>query len=438
MLGRAGMILGTVGCVTSVGAIHAARHDYGFTDTARFAWSLTYAVLLVVAGYGVGLPELVDRTAAAVGSAVRAVAIAAVAISAVQLFAGDALLPRFVVFGSAALLVPWYVLMAAVADRGRASDEARARVLLIGSPQEAELLRRDLLIGCERPAQLVGDLAVEDALAWDGSNLAMCNAATRTGANVIVLTREALLDERLVHQAAILHESGLRLRTLTMFYEQWLGKLPIAELERTSLLFDISEVHRLIYARVTRVADVLLGVAGLPLVVLVAGVLLLVNPVANRGPLFYRQQRVGKNGKLFTILKFRTMRPQGTRLINEWTTEDDPRITSVGRVLRQAHLDELPQLLNVLRGELSLVGPRPEQPHYVEELVAKLPFYELRHLVRPGLTGWAQVNYGYAGNESDSLEKLQYDFYYLRHQSLLLDTRILVRTIRSVLRRRGR
>lgn len=436
MLARAGLIGGTIGCVASVGAIHAARHDYGFTDTARFAWSLTYAAVLVVAAYGVGLPELVDKTAAAVGSAVRAVVIAAVAISTVQLFAGDALLPRFVVFGSGALLVPWYVLMAALADR--ATHEAGARVLLIGSSEEAELLRRDLRVGSERPAQLVGDLTVEDALAWDGSNLAMFNAATRSGANVIVLTREALLDERLVHQAAILHESGLRLRTLTMFYEQWLGKLPIVELERASLLFDISEIHRAIYARVTRVADVLLGLAGLPVVALVASVLLLVNPFANRGPLFYRQQRVGKNGKLFTILKFRTMRPQGSRLIYEWTTEDDPRITSVGRVLREAHLDELPQVLNVLRGELSVVGPRPEQPHYVEELVAKLPFYELRHLVRPGLTGWAQVNYGYAGNESDSLEKLQYDFYYLRRQSLLLDVRILVRTIRSVLRRHGR
>ncbi len=124
-------------------------------------------------------------------------------------------------------------------------------------------------------------------------------------------------------------------------------------------------------------------------------------------------------------------RPSGD-LANEWTTEDDPRITRFGRVLRKTHLDELPQVVNILQGDLGVVGPRPEQPHYVAELEDKLPFYALRHLVRPGLTGWAQVKYGYAGNETDALEKLQYEFWYLRHQSLRTDARIIGRTIRSV------
>jgi lipopolysaccharide/colanic/teichoic acid biosynthesis glycosyltransferase len=129
--------------------------------------------------------------------------------------------------------------------------------------------------------------------------------------------------------------------------------------------------------------------------------------------------------------------PGGT-LANEWTGEDDPRITGFGRVMRVTHLDELPQMWNILRGDLSIVGPRPEQPRYVEELTQKLPFYDLRHLVRPGLTGWAQVKYGYAGDERDALEKLQYDFYYLRHQSIAFDLRIIGRTVRSVLGRKGR
>jgi lipopolysaccharide/colanic/teichoic acid biosynthesis glycosyltransferase len=147
---------------------------------------------------------------------------------------------------------------------------------------------------------------------------------------------------------------------------------------------------------------------------------------------------VGKNGHEFSILKFRTMRQTDAGRPNEWTTEDDPRITPFGRVLRRTHVDEIPQLLNIVRGDLSLVGPRPEQPHYVLELKEKLPFYDLRHLVRPGLTGWAQVKYGYAGTESDALQKLQYEFYYLRHQSLSLDLKILFRTVRSVLGARGR
>ena len=134
------------------------------------------------------------------------------------------------------------------------------------------------------------------------------------------------------------------------------------------------------------------------------------------------------------------MAPQPDRRAasNEWTSEDDPRITRFGRLLRRTHLDELPQVVNILRGDLGVVGPRPEQPHYVAELTEKLPFYALRHLVRPGLTGWAQVKYGYAGNESDALEKLQYEFWYLRHQSLRTDARIIGRTIRSVFGSEGK
>jgi lipopolysaccharide/colanic/teichoic acid biosynthesis glycosyltransferase len=146
---------------------------------------------------------------------------------------------------------------------------------------------------------------------------------------------------------------------------------------------------------------------------------------------------VGKNGHPFDMLKFRSMRPSvGSE--GEWTGENDPRITPFGRVLRVTHVDELPQVINIFRGDLSVVGPRPEQPHYVEELSDKLPFYGLRHLVRPGLTGWAQVKYHYGADASDALEKLQYEFYYLRHQGVALDARIVGRTFRSVLARGGR
>jgi lipopolysaccharide/colanic/teichoic acid biosynthesis glycosyltransferase len=198
------------------------------------------------------------------------------------------------------------------------------------------------------------------------------------------------------------------------------------------MMFDIGEVHRQRYTRVKRIVDVALGAAGTVALAVVTPMVVLANLAANRGPLLYRQARVGKNGAPFEILKFRTMRPVGDHLANEWTGEDDPRITRFGRVLRRTHLDELPQVVNILRGELSVVGPRPEQPHYVDQLTEKLPFYAMRHLVRPGLTGWAQVKYGYAGDERDALEKLQYEFFYLRRQSVSLDLRIVGRTIRSV------
>lgn len=130
--------------------------------------------------------------------------------------------------------------------------------------------------------------------------------------------------------------------------------------------------------------------------------------------------------------------PAGSTDGADWTSVDDPRITPFGKLLRRSHLDELPQVLNIVRGDLSVVGPRPEQPRYVRELSASLPFYGMRHLVRPGLTGWAQVKYGYAGDEDDALEKLQYEFFYLRHQNLRFDLRILGRTVRSVFGSEGR
>jgi lipopolysaccharide/colanic/teichoic acid biosynthesis glycosyltransferase len=200
-------------------------------------------------------------------------------------------------------------------------------------------------------------------------------------------------------------------------------------------MFDIGEVHRQRYGRFKRVVDVAVALVGLVPLALVTPFVLVGNAVGNRGPLLFRQVRVGRNGVEFSILKFRSMVDDDS---GRWTDSADPRVTPFGRVLRRTHLDELPQVWNILRGDLSVVGPRPEQPKYVAELSEKLPFYNLRHLVRPGLTGWAQVKYGYASTETDALEKLQYEFYYLRHQRMSLDARIIARTVRHVVRGSGR
>jgi lipopolysaccharide/colanic/teichoic acid biosynthesis glycosyltransferase len=253
---------------------------------------------------------------------------------------------------------------------------------------------------------------------------------------VVVLDRAAVLDDTIVGQAATLHEAGLRVRTLSVFYDEWLGKLPLSELERMSLMFDVGDLHRIRYGRVKRMVDMLVGAVGLAAMGVVTPVVIVGNLIANRGPLFYFQPRIGRGGREFRIFKFRTMNPGSA--VSEWTAEGDRRVTPWGEVLRKTHLDELPQVLNILRGEQSVVGPRPEQPRYVEYLRQKIPFYDLRHMVRPGLTGWAQVKYRYGANELDALEKLQYDFYYLRHQRLSLDIRIIGRTFRSVMGRGGR
>ena len=433
------LYLGAASVVLGLSKYHAAEiGHYDFTNSFRFAWSLIYIVLLCLAAYSVGLPDLTRGSRSEVLSALSASAVAALAISLVQLAVGSSLLPRFVVFGAALILIPWDVACATLASGGRSRAEERDRVVAVVSVEEADALRAELGQAPERNAAIVDDMRVPAARSDQPKQRPLVESVVRHGASVVVLDREAQNDESIVGQAAALHEAGIRVRTLTLFYDEWLGKLPVWELERVSLMFDIGELHRARYGRLKRLVDIAFGILGfVPLVVLLPFVLV-GDLIANRGRVFYSQERVGKNGATFRILKFRTMRPEGDTMANEWTSEDDPRITPFGHFMRRTHLDEVPQVVNVLRGDLSVVGPRPEQPHYVRELAGKIPFYDLRHRVRPGLTGWAQVKYGYAGTEGDALQKLQYEFYYLRHQSLSLDARIIGRTIRSVVGGAGR
>ncbi len=436
-LARAVLVAGTVGTVLGFSKGHALRNGYDYTASSRFWWSLAYITLLVLAAYGAGLPDLARSRRSALAAAVGSTATAAVGISLAQLLAGSALLPRFVILGSPAVLVPVYVLCSALSRDGHAYDRERDRVVAVAGPDEAAHLADDLDVGPERPAVLVTVLHPAAAGSERPGHRPLVDAAAAARATAVVLDRAAQADESIVAQAASLHEDGVRVRTLSLFYDEWLGKLPLSELERVALMFDIGELHRARYGRVKRIADVALAVAGSVVLLAVLPLVVVGNAAANRGPLFFRQPRVGKRGWDFEIVKFRTMRvgPPGA---SSWTTADDPRITRFGAWLRRTHLDELPQVVNVLRGDLSVVGPRPEQPHYVAELSAKIPFYALRHLVRPGLTGWAQVKYPYGSSEGDALEKLQYEFYYLRHQGLALDLRILGRTIRSIVGRGGR
>jgi len=434
---------GIVAAVVGLSTYHArvvADPPYSYTGTFRFGWSLLYIGVLVVTAYGLGLPELPRTAGRALVTAVGAAVSGAVVISILQLVTGDALLPRFVVVGSAVLLMPWYLFCTALAVRGTQWDEARDRVLLVGSADEAALLRIDLRGDPERPASVTGVMLPTAAAQPDGKPPAdgpLVQRALELDASVVVLGAVAEADDSVIDQAAELHSRGMRLRTYAQFTDEWLGKVPLADLERASLLFDVGEVHRVRYGRVKRLVDIAFGLVGVVVFTLLVPFVVVGDVVANRGSLLFGQERIGKGGQTFRILKFRTMAPQAGAV--SWATEvDDPRVTPFGRLLRRSHLDEVPQAWNVLRGDLSIVGPRPEQPHYVEAFSASLPFYDLRHVVRPGITGWAQVKYHYGIGEEDAREKLQYEFWYLRHQGLALDLRIVGRTLRSVLRGGGR
>jgi exopolysaccharide biosynthesis polyprenyl glycosylphosphotransferase len=437
-LARLLLVVGIVAIVFGLSKYHAQFiGHYDFTDSFRFAWAFAYCGILIVVCYGLGLPDLPRSLSSAILTVSVAAGAGALAISSVQLVVGDALLPRFVVFGSALLTVPLATFAAGLSLIGREASEERDRVVVVGEDDLVRELEVDLKLRPEKPAVLVVALSTAEAGGVSQDSYPLMDSVVWEEATVVVLGSDAQLDERIVAQAAELHESGVRVRTRSLFYEEWLGKIPVHDLGRTALFFDIGEVHRDRYGRMKRVLDVLVGLAGCLVLAIVMPFVLIGNLIGNRGPLFFVQERVGRGGTTFSMYKFRTMRTDAA-VPADWTAESDPRVTSFGKVLRATHLDELPQVVNILRGDLSLVGPRPEQPRYVAELEEKLPFYHLRHIVRPGLTGWAQVKYGYAGDERDALEKLQYDFHYLRRQSLLFDLRIVVRTIRSVIGREGR
>lgn len=434
---RVGLFLSVALVVLGLSKVHAAAHDYDFTASARFGWALAFIVIVAVAAYSFGLPDIVVSRRSAWVAAAGATATAAVTISIAQLLLGSSLLPRSVVLGTVIVVVPLGALSAAAARDAFSRDRDRDRVVLVAEIADADAVAAELDRVPERPAMLVAALTVADTRPDDPPDLPLLDVVNETGATLVVLGRGAQNDDDVVLQAALLHERGIRIRTLSMFYEQWLGKLPVSELERVSLLFDIGEIHAPRYARLKRLLDLAIALCALPAFVLMIGVVAIGNRVGNRGPLFFRQPRTGRQGCEFQIVKFRTMTPRGHGA-GQTTIVDDPRVTPFGGLLRRSHLDELPQVWNILRGELSIVGPRPEQPHLVEELSSKIPFYKVRHLVRPGLTGWAQVKYHYGADELDALEKLQYEFYYLRHQTLGLDLRIVGRTARSVIRSEGR
>jgi lipopolysaccharide/colanic/teichoic acid biosynthesis glycosyltransferase len=340
-----------------------------------------------------------------------------------------------VVFGSAVVVMPFLVTCARLAEDHVTGMHRCDRVLLVADEPDRSRIADELTTVPERRADLVGVLGPDAASTLHGG-CPVSDLARASGATVVVLCRQAFADESVVAQVSLLHEAGVRIRTVPAFSEEWLGKVPVSELERTSLLFDVGEVHDGRYGPVKRLLDVALALPGLVALAAAVPFVVVGNVIGrNRGPLLFRQERVGKGGSTFRMVKFRTMPPGSDA---RWTTQDDERLGAFGRFLRRTHIDELPQVVNILRGELSVVGPRPEQPAYVDELSRKLPFYDVRHLVRPGLTGWAQVKYGYAGDERDALEKLQYEFFYLRHQNVRLDLRIIGRTLRTILGRSGR
>jgi exopolysaccharide biosynthesis polyprenyl glycosylphosphotransferase len=226
--------------------------------------------------------------------------------------------------------------------------------------------------------------------------------------------------------------TGIRVRRLSDFYESEFHKVALGSVSGSWFLFDVAEIHhRRLYGAFKRLGECLIALAILALTAPLLAVIAIAIKLSSPGSALFRQSRAGRHGKPFELVKFRTMHCSESEH-GHWARRDDPRIFGVGRAMRQFRLDELPQLWNVLCGHLSLVGPRPEQPQLVDELAQTIPFYETRVCVRPGLTGWAQVNYGYGGSELGTRAKLEYDLYYIKHQSLALDVKVVLSTVTTM------
>jgi exopolysaccharide biosynthesis polyprenyl glycosylphosphotransferase len=234
---------------------------------------------------------------------------------------------------------------------------------------------------------------------------------------------------------------GVDVMRMPEFYEKLTRRVPVEHIERGWVVESMNNLRPLTRpARgIKRVLDIVLGIAGAAILLTLLPFLALAITLDSPGPIFYRQTRCGKGGKRFRVWKLRTMIPNAEADGKpQWAKDDDERITWVGRILRRTRLDELPQVINVLQGDMSMVGPRPERPGFIEELQEKIPFYRTRLTVKPGLTGWAQIHYGYGNSVEDSLIKLQYDLYYIRHWSLWLDIYVILKTISVVLSLRGK
>jgi len=316
------------------------------------------------------------------------------------------------------------------------------RILVLGTGPEARLVEASLTATQPLGMRLVGFYALEnpqEAVVSPGRIVARTgpleDVVRQLGVNEIiiavrqqrggVLPLRGLLDCRL---------SGVEITDLARYFERVHGQVPIESLKVSWLIYGQGFRQNVMRAIVKRSFDLVVSAVLIVLTAPIVALAALLIAVEGGGPVIFRQQRVGHRGRTFTVFKLRSMQQDAERDGKAtWATVNDVRVTRVGRLLRRARIDELPQLFNVLRGEMSFVGPRPERPEFVAMLTEQIPFYAVRHSVKPGLTGWAQVRYSYGATVEQSVRKLEYDLYYVKNHTLLLDLVILLETVRVVL-----
>lgn len=348
---------------------------------------------------------------------------------------------------SMVLLVGWVVLVACVRGllvRYRGSAAFLPRVLIIGTGDEALDVSVQLSEPYHHGVKVVGFVPVDDNHAVDKARwltsergLLALAEAHKVG-EIIVAVRERRGGVLPIRDLLECKLHGVRVSDLSSFFERIKLQVPVDSLKASWLIYGDGFRQGLGRGVVKRVFDIVIALFLLILALPVMLVTALLIVLEDRGPVFYRQERVGLGGRTFKVTKFRSMRIDAEKDGKaKWATRNDDRITRVGRFIRKVRIDELPQLINVLGGSMSLVGPRPERPVFVDQFSVEIPFYTVRHSVKPGVTGWAQVRYQYGSSIDDSINKLQYDLYYVKNHTLMLDLFVLIETIRVVITGEG-
>lgn len=322
-------------------------------------------------------------------------------------------------------IIAWRLLFNRLADFSQLEE----RILFVGAGPTARMVARQIQGQHDFGYHVVGFI--------DDHTDSLLQIAREQAVDRIVV---ALSDRRGRLPMSELLEaklSGIEVEDATTIYERLTGKILIDDLKPSWLIFS----NGFVVSRTTRVLKRAIDIALASTVLVLSAPLIVLTGIAvwldSNGPILYSQQRVGENGSVFTVYKFRSMRLDAEAGTPIWAAKHDDRVTRVGRLIRAVRLDELPQLWNVLKGAMSFVGPRPERPFFVDHLAREIPFYQQRHAVKPGLTGWAQVKYQYGSSVEDAMEKLRYDLYYIKHLSVALDLSIIFDTVKVIVFGKG-
>ncbi|MBI3652042.1 MAG: TIGR03013 family PEP-CTERM/XrtA system glycosyltransferase [Acidobacteria bacterium] len=377
---------------------------------------------------------------------IQAIGLAALALALVFYLLPRLLLGRGVFVVSLMLMLTtmiyWRVFVMWLIGHPRLAE----RVLILGTGERAVNVAREVLEQREVGYQVVGFVGDDPRLLGKSlinprvigltSELETLVNQYHVDRIVVVLNERrkplplgSLLDLRL--------RDGIAIEESASFYERLTGKISLELLRPIWLIFSSHSRFARMYKHWRRMIDVAAALVGLIVSLPVMAVTALAIKLDSPGPIFYTQERVGRGDERFRIVKFRSMKTDAEKDGPVWARQADDRVTRVGRIIRKLRIDELPQFFNVLRGEMSFIGPRPERPEFVQLLERKIPFYSQRHLVKPGLTGWAQIRYPYGASVKDAMEKLQYDLYYIKNQSPILDVIIIFETVRIVIFGRG-